>query len=91
MTSGEFRKLKATFGAQVPDLTGAKELQHATVFGGGRQPDKNISHARTVFSLVNHVNVNPNTGNGPTQGQRNTLTRVGIELTTFGLDHCSTD
>ena len=29
----------------------------------------------------------PTNGNGPTQGQRKTLTRVGIEPTTFGLDH----
>ena len=26
-------------------------------------------------------------GNRPTKGQRKTLTRVGIEPTTFGLDH----
>ena len=35
---------------------------------------------------MNHVSVSPTDGNGPTQGQRKTLTRVGIELTTFGLD-----
>ena len=35
---------------------------------------------------MNHVSVNPTDGNGPTQGQRKTLTRVGIEPTTFGLD-----
>ena len=41
---------------------------------------------------MNHVSVSPTDGNGPTQGQRKTLTRVGIEATTFGLDHrCSTD
>ena len=41
---------------------------------------------------MNHVSVSPTDGNGPTQGQRKTLTRVGIEPTTFGLDHrCSTD
>ena len=41
---------------------------------------------------MNHMNVSPTDGNGPTQGQRKTLTRVGIEPTTFGLDHrCSTD
>ena len=41
---------------------------------------------------MNHVSVSPTDGNGPTQGQRETLTRVGIEPTTFGLDHrCSTD
>ena len=39
---------------------------------------------------MNHVSVSPTDGNGPTQGQRKTLTRVGIEPTTFGLDHrCS--
>ena len=35
---------------------------------------------------MNHVSVSPADGNGPTQGQRKTLTRVGIEPTTFGLD-----
>ena len=41
---------------------------------------------------MNHVSVSPTNGNGPTQGQRKTLTRVGIEPTTFGLDlRCSTD
>ena len=40
---------------------------------------------------MNHVSVSPTNGNGPTQGQRKTLTRVGIEPTKFGLDHrCST-
>ena len=29
---------------------------------------------------MNHVSVSPTDGNGPTQGQRKTLTRVGIEL-----------
>ena len=38
---------------------------------------------------MNHVSVSPTNGNGPTQGQRKTLTRVGIEPTTFGLDHWS--
>ena len=33
---------------------------------------------------MNHVSVSPTHGNGPTQGQRKTLTRVGIEPTTFG-------
>ena len=43
-------------------------------------------------SHMNHVSVSPTDGNGPTQGQRKTLTRVGIEPTTFGLDlRCSTD
>ena len=36
---------------------------------------------------INHVGVSPTNGNGPTQGQGRTLTRVGIETTTFGLDH----
>ena len=35
---------------------------------------------------MNHVSVSPTDGNGPTQGHRKTLTRVGIEPTTFGLD-----
>ena len=35
---------------------------------------------------MNHVSVSPTDGNGPTQGQRKTLTRVGIEPTTFRLD-----
>ena len=35
---------------------------------------------------MNHVSVSPTDGNGPTQGQRKTLTRVGIEPTTFGLE-----
>ena len=34
---------------------------------------------------MNHVSVSPTDGNGPTQGQRKTLTRVGIEPMTFGL------
>ena len=34
---------------------------------------------------MNHVSVSPTDGNGPTQGQRKTLTRVRIEPTTFGL------
>ena len=36
---------------------------------------------------MNHVNVSPTDGNGPTQGQRKTLTRVETEPTTFGPDH----
>ena len=36
---------------------------------------------------MNHVNHSPTNGNGPTQGQRKTLTRVGIAPTTFGLDY----
>ena len=35
---------------------------------------------------MNHVSVSPIDGNGPTQGQRKTLTTVGMEPTTFGLD-----
>ena len=31
--------------------------------------------------------INPTTGIGSTQGQRKTLTKVGFEPTTFGLDH----
>ena len=38
------------------------------------------------LSHMNHVSVSPTDGNGPTQGQRKTLTRVGTEPTTFGLD-----
>ena len=38
------------------------------------------------LSHINHVSVSPTDGTGPTQGQRKTLTRVGIEPTTFGLD-----
>ena len=38
------------------------------------------------LSHMNHVSVSPTDGNGPTQGQRKTLTRVGIEPTTSGLD-----
>ena len=41
---------------------------------------------------MNHVSVSSTDGNGPTHEQRKTLTRVGIEPTTFGLDHrCSAD
>ena len=40
------------------------------------------------LSHMNHVSVSPTDGNGPRQGQRKTLTRVGIEPTTFGLDLC---
>ena len=36
---------------------------------------------------MNHVSVSAANGNGPTRGQRKTLTRVGIEPMTFGLDH----
>ena len=32
---------------------------------------------------MNHVSVSPTDGNGTTQGQRKTLTRVGIEPTTL--------
>ena len=41
-----------------------------------------------VFFHMKHVRVSPTNGNGPTQGQRKTLTRVGVKPTTFGLDHC---
>ena len=41
---------------------------------------------------IDHVNVSPTDAIGPTQGQRKTLTRVGIEPTTFRFDHrCPTD
>ena len=43
----------------------------------------------TFVPHMNHVSVSPTNGNGPTQGQRKTLTKVGIEHTTFGLDHRS--
>ena len=36
---------------------------------------------------VNHLSVTPTNGIGPTKGQRKTLTRLGIEPKTFGLDH----
>ena len=32
---------------------------------------------------MNHVSASPTDGNGPTQGQRKTLTRVGNEPTTY--------
>ena len=32
-----------------------------------------------MFQPIYHVSVSPTDGNGPTQGQRKTLTRVGIE------------
>ena len=38
------------------------------------------------LSRMNHVSASPTDENGPRQGQRKTLTRVGIEPTTFGLD-----
>ena len=45
-----------------------------------------------MFQPIYHVSVSPTDGNGPTQGQRKTLTRVGFEPTTLGFDHhCSTD
>ena len=38
------------------------------------------------------MSIGPTNGNEPTQGQRKTLTKVGIEATTFRLDHrCYTD
>ena len=33
------------------------------------------------LTYVNHVSVSPTTGNGPTQGHRKTLTRMGIPTT----------
>ena len=45
-----------------------------------------------MFQPIYHVSVSLTDGNGPTQGQRKTLTRVGFEPTTFEFDHrCSTD
>ena len=44
------------------------------------------SNPKVVGSIPTLVKVSPTDGNGPTQGQRKTLTRVGIEPTTFGLD-----
>ena len=45
-----------------------------------------------MFQPIYHVSISPTDGNGPTEGKRKTLTRVGIEPTTFGFDHlCSTD
>ena len=38
---------------------------------------------------VNHVSVSPTNAIEPTQRQRKTLARVGIEPTTFALDHPS--
>ena len=34
---------------------------------------------------MDHVSVSPTDGIGPSQGQRKTLTRVGIEPTTFRI------
>ena len=47
---------------------------------------KNLSYVYTNVTECNLKCVSPTDGNGPTQGQRKTLTRVGIEPTTFGLD-----
>ena len=45
-----------------------------------------------MFQPMYHVSVSPTDGNGPTQGQRKTPTRLGFEPTTFEFDHrCSTD
>ena len=45
-----------------------------------------------MFPAISHVSVSPTEGNGPTQGQRKPLTRVGFEPTTFEFEHrCSTD
>ena len=56
--------------------------------------EQNFLDPRFMFCAnvphMNHVSVSPTNGNGPTQGQRKTLTRVGIEPMTFGLDlRCS--
>ena len=54
--------------------------------------DQSVMRGACFVPYMNHVRVSPTDGNGPTQGQRKTLTRVAIEPTTFGLDHCcSTD
>ena len=44
------------------------------------------SHESRFLSHMKHVSVSPTDGTGPTQGQRKTLNKVGIEPTTFGLD-----
>ena len=44
-----------------------------------------LSFRRKISLGAVHISVSPANGNGPTQGQRKTLTRVGIEPTTFGL------
>ena len=45
---------------------------------------------RCYFSThVNHVSVSPANRDELIQGQRKTLTRLGNEPTTFGLDHRS--
>ena len=41
----------------------------------------------TLLCPIIPSGINPSIGIGPTQGQRKTLTRVGFEPTTFGLDH----
>ena len=52
----------------------------------------NGSDRMWMFQPIYHVSVSPTDGNGPTQGQRKTLTKVGFEPTTFEFDHrCSTD
>ena len=48
--------------------------------------EQNVMWSARFLSHMNHVSVSPTDGNGPTQGQRKTLTRVGIEPTIFGLD-----
>ena len=40
-----------------------------------------------TFQHIYHVSVSPTDGNGSTQGQRKTLTRVGFEARTFEVDH----
>ena len=42
-----------------------------------------VTWSAILLSHMNHVSVSPTDGTGPTQGQRKTLTRVGIEPTTL--------
>ena len=60
----------------------------------GEHADVTIGcNVKCQFSThLHHVSVSPTDGIGATQGQRKTLTRVGIEPMTFGFDHrCSPD
>ena len=64
----------------------------ALIFEQTDLTDLSVMWSAKFLSHMNHMSVSRTDGNGPTQGQRKTLTRVGIEPTTFGLDHrCSTD
>ena len=47
---------------------------------------ESVMWSARFLSHMNHVSVSPTDGNGPTQGQRKTLTKKEIEPTTFGLD-----